>query len=241
MMHSPAIDTNLIVQLPGRRWKVSQGEEVALYTLHQDRTVEIMDPKPRRGSWVLVGKDLYIRTQQAGRFQRERFVGLEAGDAGQKVMLTATKDGYPTAWSPDETFASVVYLSYADADKKYLDELEKQLHILKHRDGSLQWVTRATHKMAEARLVIVLVSPDYMASSWFVREVLPYIDKSTQVLASRSISFFPVLVRPVPGSDKQQWYGLKAVPGGPPICERSETNVDAAWVEVSACLQKRLA
>lgn len=81
-----------------------------------------------------------------------------------------------------------VFISFAMADEPHLREMEKHLALLRRQgvidtwhgrmiDAGDDWERRIDEKLDEADLVLLLVSADFMASSYFEREMARALER----------------------------------------------------------------
>jgi tetratricopeptide (TPR) repeat protein len=110
-------------------------------------------------------------------------------------------------------YSRAVFISYAHADNEspnhrerwldrlleFLKPLDRQgdIHICSDQQVRISedWQTRIQAQIAEAKAVILLVSPAFLASDYIANSELPVILKNA---AERGVKIFPVLISPTP-------------------------------------------
>lgn len=148
---------------------------------------------------------------------------------------------------PSLRAAAKVFVSYAHEDEPFKDALGTMLSLLQ-RQGVLEfwhdrriepgasWRAGIEAAAAECDMAILLVSPDFLASSFIQDEELP-------TLLRRRLTVVPVIVRPCPWADHPALAGLQALPrdARPVITFPAETGArDQAWTDVVAEIRARL-
>lgn len=137
-----------------------------------------------------------------------------------------------------------IFYSYARADEKLREALETHLALLKRQrlieawkdrqiEAGQEWDEAIKRKLAEAELVLLLVSPDFMASdSIWETELDPALERRRRGEAV----VVPIIVRPteLKGTELMK---LQALPrdGKPVIAWASQ---DEAWVDVARGLRQ---
>src|SRR5436853_6482670 len=120
-----------------------------------------------------------------------------------------------------------VFVSYSSKDKRFKDSLLKQLKVLAQQgvistwhDGVLvpgqQWNNEIIEHLNSSRLILLLVSPDFLTSDYVSRVELKLAAKRHQ---RKEVCVIPVLVRNVNAWKTQPFGALKlgdlqAVPAG---------------------------
>ena len=145
-----------------------------------------------------------------------------------------------------------VFISYAHEDKKYKDELVKQLDVLVQvgkiscwHDGELvagdQWDDKIKEHLSSSNLILLLVSPDFTFSS-YIREV--EVQKAIERYKAGEALVIPVLVRNIHGWKELPFGelklgGLQAVPTHDEYTFIKEwPNPDAAFENVAAGIEE---
>ena len=96
-----------------------------------------------------------------------------------------------------------VFISYSTRDEKYKDELLRHLRILEKQgvasfwDTSLipaggNWSQEIEKAIDEARVAVLLISPDFLTSDYVVERELPLLLRKAE---ARNMVVLPVLVR----------------------------------------------
>lgn len=136
------------------------------------------------------------------------------------------------------------FVSYARKDEKHrialsshLSALVKQKLLRTWSDRSLspgqEWADGIDEALAEARLIICLVSPDFIASQYCWDVELPYAMSRHEAGVARTV---PVIVRPVDWEETTLGR-LHALPSGAkPITTWG--NRDMAWTDVAKNLRR---
>ena len=92
---------------------------------------------------------------------------------------------------------SQIFISYARSDSGFVDRLEADLRARGQTtwvdrmrlEGGDDWAQRIGHEIAQSGSMIVVLSPDAVASKWVRREIT--------LADTRNIPIFPVLLKPV--------------------------------------------
>ena len=92
---------------------------------------------------------------------------------------------------------SQIFISYARSDSGFVDRLEADLRARGQTtwvdrmrlEGGDDWAQRIDHEIAQSGSMIVVLSPDAVASKWVRREIT--------LADTRNIPIFPVLLKPV--------------------------------------------
>ena len=109
-----------------------------------------------------------------------------------------------------------IFISYSYQDKEWLDRLHPHLEYLKRNydvevwDNTKtvpgdEWLDDTRRFIEQARLAILLVSPDYLTSEYIYRHELPLLLASER---KRGIVILPIIVRPsrIQGSEINLFY-----------------------------------
>ena len=143
----------------------------------------------------------------------------------------------PDSNRPDDTSIRV-YISYAEKDKGFEDDLETNLAWLK-RQGIISVFTRQVGLGEEkdkevnshidtAQLILLLVSPRFIASNYQYEQEMT---RALQRQASRDVRIIPILLSPTE-LENAPFSKLQGLPrNGKPIT--SWRNSDEAWYEVA--------
>ena len=137
-----------------------------------------------------------------------------------------------------------IFYSYSHKDEHLKESLETHLAIMQ-RQGLIEewndrkilpgaeWEQTIDSKLEEADIILLLVSPDFIASEYcYGKELSQALDRHEQ----RRAKVVPVIIRPV------DWYNapfakLQALPkDGKPVTLWSDT--DEAWLSVTKGLRK---
>lgn len=140
-----------------------------------------------------------------------------------------------------------VFISYSQADDAHRDELEKRLKILAHHYPLNYWSdhqlnpsgkvhTEILRQLQKADVVLLLVSPDFMATDYcydieVVEALKSYVAQQNTVI--------PVIVRDTPDWQSEPFGQLTAVPHkGKPL--EDYPSADKYWADVQQALQQTI-
>lgn len=155
-----------------------------------------------------------------------------------------TSPGVPEAVAGSK--AVTVFSSYAPKDRRYLDQLETQLTLLK-REGLIEsWSARnigagehghaqSNMHLESARVILLLISPDFIASDYaYDVEVRRAMERH----AAGEACVIPILLRPC------EWHrapfgDLHALPeNGKPVTDRSWHTRDEAFCHIAEGIRR---
>ena len=129
--------------------------------------------------------------------------------------------------------------SYSHKDSQHRDSMEKALALLQREHLIQQWSDRKilsghnissqfTENMAQANIIVFLLSPDFLASDACLKE---WSDAKTLALHGRVLFRIPIIVRDCPWKDMLDDDDVKALPDdGVPITRFDDP--DLAWRQV---------
>jgi hypothetical protein len=143
-----------------------------------------------------------------------------------------------------------VFISYSHNDEEFKDELVKRLEVLKRRglvdawqDRRIKagddWYESLQGSMNDSDLSLLLVSPDYLASSFIQKEEQPRLLRLRREIGLRVI---PIIVRPCEWQSEPALKGIQALPkDGKPVITFSKKNGDRdqVWADITADIEKR--
>ena len=103
-----------------------------------------------------------------------------------------------------ETLSTNAFISYSHRDKKHLEDLKRhmsylekkyQLHIWDDRmiPPGGRWRDTIETALVSAKVGILLVSTDFLASDFIMNEELPFLLQATQ---ERNLQLLSIIVRP---------------------------------------------
>jgi TIR domain len=137
-----------------------------------------------------------------------------------------------------------VFFSYSRKDKELRDELDIHLALLKRRGvttwhdrqivAGSEWEEEIDRRIKTADIVLLLISSDFIASSYCYEKELPDILKRHEAGEAYVI---PVLLRPVAGWKQSPFAKLQICPtGGLPVTQWKDR--DAAFVDVADSIEE---
>jgi hypothetical protein len=132
-----------------------------------------------------------------------------------------------------------VFVSYSHKDRKYLDELQEQLHPLIRKgvvslwdDTKLgageRWNEIIQDTIATIEVAILLVSPSFQASDYIVNDEL---DPLLNPGPSRKVEIIPVLIRPT--NLLPELEALQFVNHNYPLFGKRKDKKDNVWMQVT--------
>jgi eukaryotic-like serine/threonine-protein kinase len=138
-----------------------------------------------------------------------------------------------------------VFISYAPADTPHRNELEKHLSVLQRQgivctwhQGRIaaghEWQAETAAKLEASRVVVLLVSADYIAADPYWRE----LERAVERHYANEVRVIPILLRAC-DLKNTPLSKLKPLPdGGTPVM--SWPNRDEAWANVAAGVRRAL-
>ena len=139
-----------------------------------------------------------------------------------------------------------LFYSYSHKDEELRDQLETQLSILRRNGLIEEWHDRKITSgknlhsaidsaLEEADIVLLLVSPDFIASDYCYETELK---KAIELHEANQLIIIPVIIRPVDWSETP-FHQFLAVPKDG-LAVTSWSNVDEAWVDVTSRLKESI-
>jgi cellulose biosynthesis protein BcsQ len=180
------------------------------------------------------GRDTLSLTRSYERFTN-RLVNL-AGP-WEDLDWTTAEQQYP----PSETCE--IFFSYAHADEALLDELEKHLSILRRQGvitgwhdrkigAGMEWEGEIDTHLEIACVILLLISPDYLASDYFLGVEMK---RALERHESGEARVIPVILRPVYWQDTP-FAKLQALPtDAKPVS--TWVNRDEAFLDIAKGIQ----
>lgn len=164
-------------------------------------------------------------------------------------MLSLNAADYQSARSSRNSTPLVqqakVFISYSRKDSRYLQELHSHLDYYAYNDivsywddtkirpGSL-WMDELQQALDAAEMAILLVSPDFLASDFILREELPQIVNAAR---QSTIALFSVILRPCLFSDSDLAPFQTVNPPSQPLSNMSRGKRDEIWVKVAKLVE----
>ena len=136
--------------------------------------------------------------------------------------------------------APVVFVSYAHRDGAFFEELSSHLTLLTRKgvinlwhesriDAGADWAAAIEDQIQEAQIFLLLVSPDFLSSSYIREKELPRVLERDK---QGGVWVLPVILRACLWQDSPI-AGFQVLPSdGKPIA--SQADPDRAWVSVAA-------
>ncbi len=140
-----------------------------------------------------------------------------------------------------------VFISYSHKDEKWKDALRPHLKALEQAgqitiwderqiDAGSEWYDRIKEVMERAAVAVCLISADYLASDFCVKEEFPYLLERRQ---RAGMGFVPVLIRPCPWFAHTWLEEKQMLPrDGKSISEDFQGREDGAFLEVARAISK---
>ncbi|MCP4692751.1 MAG: toll/interleukin-1 receptor domain-containing protein [Desulfobacterales bacterium] len=135
-----------------------------------------------------------------------------------------------------------IFISYSHKDEVWKDRLKTHLKVLELADcisvwddrkitPSGEWYPEIKDAMEKATVAVCLISADYLASTFCVKEEIPYLlDRRKK----QGLAILPVLIRPCLWTIISWIEKTQMLPrDGKTISEDYENNWDAAFTEVA--------
>lgn len=152
--------------------------------------------------------------------------------------------------SDDATSSLKIFISYSHKDETFKDELVTMLAGLRRRgivdawedrriESGDEWNKSIQDAMNNCDLALLLVSADYLASSFIQEAEQPKLLQRREEMQLRVI---PIIVRPCTWQSEPVLKELQALPkDGKPIITFSETNGDRdqVWTEIARAIENR--
>jgi tetratricopeptide (TPR) repeat protein len=140
-----------------------------------------------------------------------------------------------------------VFISYSHKDERWKDALRPHLKALEQAgqitiwddrqiDAGSEWYDRIKEVMERAAVAVCLISADYLASDFCVKEEIPYLLERRQ---RDGMGFIPVLIRPCPWFAHTWLEEKQMLPrDGKSISEDFQGREDGAFLEVARAIFK---
>lgn len=142
-----------------------------------------------------------------------------------------------------------IFISSADEDMSFLQELKKQLTVLRRQGWPIvwfdsfsvqagsSWEEEISHHLEEADIILLLISPDYMASDFlYSREMMHALERHNMGQATA----IPIILRSVLWEDSPIG-NLQVLPtDGRAIASSSWYNMDEAMLNVALGIRKAI-
>jgi hypothetical protein len=141
-----------------------------------------------------------------------------------------------------------VFIAYSHRDKRFLKELRThlapyiRLEAVQVWDDTMirpgmKWRQEITNALQSAKIAILLVSPDFLASDFIARNEIPPLLKSA---AQNGLKILPVILRPCAflATELAQFQAINAPSN--PLSSMKPGERDNVWVSVATSVQKLL-
>jgi hypothetical protein len=182
-----------------------------------------------------------------------RSVACGAGPDGQLLLASGGNDRTVRIWQPAvEPPASPaanrpprkVFISYSHKDERYVRQLETILAPLQRNNqitiwsdrrlsSGQEWRREIERALEDADIILLLVSPDFLASDFIQVQQLP---RALERHQSGSATVVPIILRPADWQSSSL-RELEALPrNGRPVSQWQ--NLDQAWLDVTQGLQR---
>ena len=144
--------------------------------------------------------------------------GKLLGTAGSRAFHGGTSQMSEEAGKP------TVFVSYSHKDEVWKDRLKPHLRMLEHEeqlilwddrriDAGDKWYPQLKQAISRAAVALCLISPDYLASDFIIKEEVPFL---LQRYEEGGMLLIPVL--PLENCQVAQWTAV-AAPGWKGSCE----------------------
>jgi internalin A len=187
-----------------------------------------------------------LKYERANRDEIAVEIGADLVDLNVKELLDGVDmPGVPRTFLTRQMFDRArVFISYSHKDALYHDQLREALVPFERRyelevwsdrqiDAGQRWEGEIEKELGGAAIVILLLSPSFLASDYAMEKELP------AALARKDCVVVPIVVRPC-RADKLELGEIQAIqPGGKAISQHE--RVDDAWMEVTAHLDRVIA
>ncbi|TEU11304.1 MAG: toll/interleukin-1 receptor domain-containing protein [Anaerolineales bacterium] len=129
-----------------------------------------------------------------------------------------------------------VFISYSHKDEHWKDRLRPHLGVLEQQDritiwddrrfdAGAEWYNEIQQAMERAAVAVCLISADYLASDFCVKEEVPYLPERRD---KEGLHIFPVIVKPCVWQTVGWLSRMQARPkDGRPLSAGDEHQIDA--------------
>jgi len=192
-----------------------------------------------------------LAAHSASAFAFEILAKLDAPVAPQKnqavhqATTQSTKATAPASSPSGDTPSIEIFYSYVAKDEKLAQELQKQLSILKRLNVITDWYANMVAPGMEhsqeilshlnsANIILLLVSPDYLASEQYDTELLRAMERHE----AQEATVIPILLRPTDGWEEAPFGKLQALPRNGQKSITEWDNRDTAFAQVAREIRK---
>ena len=141
-----------------------------------------------------------------------------------------------------------VFISYSRKDKRYLEELHTHLAYYVRKEALNFWDDtmippgsnwrRETEKaLQSAKVIVLLISPDYLASDFIVNHDLPLALAGAE---QEGTIILPVILRRCAFKDTELAQYQAVADPSTPLSEMKPAKRDAVWLKVVECIRDAL-
>ncbi|MDH4136761.1 MAG: toll/interleukin-1 receptor domain-containing protein, partial [Anaerolineae bacterium] len=135
-----------------------------------------------------------------------------------------------------------VFISYSHKDEHWKDRLRPHLEVLEQQDriaiwddrqidAGAEWYNEIQQAMERAAVTVCLISPDYLASAFVVKEEIPYLLERRE---KDGMTLIPLLVRPCLWRACPWLKPIQMIPrDGKSVAEDFQGREDGVFVQVA--------
>lgn len=144
---------------------------------------------------------------------------------------------------------SRIFISYSHRDQRYLDELRAHLAYYEKKGdidfwddtrikAGSRWYREIEKAITSARIAILLVSADYLASKFIQERDLPFL---LEAALAKDVTILSVILRPCAFQDTPLAQFQSVNSPSKPLSSMDKSKQNAVWVKVVALIQASLA
>ncbi len=211
----------------GPLWYVNEDKELPAMDSHLGRVL-----KQRGNNRYLLG------VQGSYRHFLRNVYNLLGGDANRNV------DAIPSVPQSQYQRGEKVFISYNRDDKRYLERLQIHLkgylHILDEKDildiwdetkvaAHIDWKNELSRAVEHTKVVVLLVSANYLASDFVQEYILPLVLNAAQ---TGTVRLIPVILSPI--DEPSSWYQYQVVNAiSQPLMLMSLYEQEVVWAKLA--------